>query len=98
IRVVPVTPLAGSKEPVSETLSVALPAAGLSSGSLVVRRGPTTGNRDTPAADLRFRRSEQIRIEVPDLVTESPSARLLDRNGHLLAVPVAAAVRTDADG
>lgn len=98
IHVVPVTPLAGSKEPVSETLSVALPAAGLSSGSLVVRRGPTTGNRDTPAADLRFRRSEQIRIEVPDLVTESPSARLLDRNGHLLAVPVAAAIRTDADG
>ena len=50
-----------------ETVSVpvTLPAASTASGAVFIRRGPSTGNKDMPTADLRFRRSERIRVEVP---------------------------------
>jgi len=68
-------------------------------GALFVRRGPATGNREVPTADLRFRRSEQLRVEIPAAADEQrPTARLLDRAGAALNVPVAADLRTDADG
>jgi hypothetical protein len=51
-----------------------------------------------PTADLRFRRSEQLRVEIPAGDDAEVSARLLDRTGKALNVPVSAAVRTDADG
>ena len=46
-----------------------------------------------PTADLRFRRSERLRVEVPS-AADVAAARLLDRTGKPLAVPVAAATRT----
>jgi hypothetical protein len=58
----------------------------------------TTGNRDVPTADLRFRRNEQVRVELPTPSTEPVTARLLDRTGKPLAVPVTATVRDDSDG
>jgi hypothetical protein len=69
-------------------------------GSLIVRRGPFTGLKEVPTADLRFRRSEQMRIEIPTpgSSTATTSARLLDRNGKAMAVPVATAFRDDGDG
>ena len=51
-----------------------------------------------PTADLRFRRNEQVRVEIPTASSEPATARLLDRTGKPLAVPVTAAVRDDADG
>jgi uncharacterized membrane protein len=80
-----------------------LPAAPQVFGSLIVRRGPFTGLKEVPTADLRFRRSEQMRIEVPVAVSNaSPapetSARLLDRTGKPMPVPIATALRDDADG
>jgi hypothetical protein len=51
-----------------------------------------------PTADLRFRRNEQVRIEIPTLSSEPGTARLLDRTGKALAVPVTAALRDDPDG
>jgi hypothetical protein len=36
-----------------------------STGAAWIRRGPSTGNRDVATADLRFRRNEQIRLEIP---------------------------------
>jgi hypothetical protein len=83
----------------NETVSmpVTLPAASQSSGAVFIRRGPSTGNKEMPTADLRFRRSERVRVEVP-AAGDATSARLLDRTGKPLAVPVAAATRTDADG
>jgi hypothetical protein len=57
-----------------------------------------TGTREVPTADLRFRRNEQVRVEIPTASSDPPTARLLDRNGQPLAVPVTAAVRDDADG
>jgi VWFA-related protein len=84
--------------PSRETAHLTIPAAPESTGALFVRRGPTTGNKDVPTADLRFRRSEQIRVEIPTTTGEPVSARLLDRTGKPLAVPVTAALRDDADG
>src|SRR5262249_53286821 len=51
----------------SETVSipVTLPAASQASGAVFIRRGPSTGNKEMPTADLRFRRSERLRVEVP---------------------------------
>ena len=88
---------AGSIPPL-ETVRVAIPPAPQTTGALFVRRGPTTANREVPTADLRFRRSEQLRVETPAGAGEEVSARLLDRTGKVLNVPVTAALRTDADG
>jgi hypothetical protein len=81
----------------SEVTRFSLPAAPDAAGALFIRRGVTTGNREVPTADLRFRRNEQLRVEIPAPEGTS-TARLLDRKGKPLAVPVTAAVREDADG
>jgi VWFA-related protein len=84
----------------SETMSmpIVLPQAPQSSGGLFVRRGPSTGNKEVPTADVRFRRSERVRVEVPSS-TDVSSARLLDRTGKAMsAIPVTTATRTDAEG
>jgi len=84
----------------SETVSmpVTLPPAPGASGAVFVRRGPSTANKEVPTADLRFRRSERVRVEVPSAV-DVTSARLLDRTGKpMTAIPVTASTRTDADG
>ena len=84
--------------PSREVLRFSIPPPPAGSGALFVRRGPTTANKEVPTADLRFRRSEQIRVEIPTTETEAGAARLLDRSGKALAVPVTAAVRNDPDG
>ena len=64
---------------------------------LVFRRGPSTGNRPQPAASFLFSRSERIHLEVPIGAGWTPGpARLLDKTGQPLAVPVATGERTDA--
>ena len=82
----------------NEVLRVTLPASPAASGAMFIRRGPATGNRDVPTADLRFRRNEQLRVELPSTYEPAGNARLLDRAGKPIAVPVPAAVRSDADG
>ncbi|HEX3646418.1 MAG TPA: VWA domain-containing protein [Vicinamibacterales bacterium] len=84
--------------PSRETARVTIPAAPEAIGALFVRRGASTGNKDVPTADLRFRRNETVRVEIPALSGDPVTARLLDRTGKPLAVPVTAAVRDDADG
>jgi hypothetical protein len=84
--------------PSRETARLTIPAAPEAIGALFVRRGASTGNKEVPTADLRFRRSEQVRVEIPTQSSDPVTARLLDRTGKALAVPVTAAVRDDADG
>jgi len=84
--------------PSRDILHISAPAASASIGAIFMRRGPTTANRDVPTADLRFRRSERVRVEIPTVSTTTPGARLLDRTGKPLAVPVTAALREDPDG
>lgn len=78
------------------TLPPATPSPG-SSGAVFVRRGPMTGNKEVPTADMRFRRSERLRVEVPSAAAAT-GARLLDRTGKPMPVPVASNTRNDADG
>jgi hypothetical protein len=80
------------------TVTAKLPPAPDAGGAVFFRRGPGTGNKDTPTADHRFRRSETIRVEIPSAASASLSARLLDRTGKALSIPVTAASRDDGDG
>jgi VWFA-related protein len=79
-------------------VKIALRAAPDAGGAVFFRRGPTTGNREVPTADLRFRRSERIRVNLPTVDTRAVEARLLDRTGKALAIPMTAAVRDESDG
>jgi VWFA-related protein len=79
------------------TVPVTLPPASSASGAVYLRRGPSSGNKDLPTADLRYRRSERLRVEVPSAAAAA-TARLLDRTGKPFPVPVASAMRDDADG
>jgi VWFA-related protein len=63
---------------------------------MLFRRGLTTGNRLLPAASFQFSRTERARLEFPATAGAKPAtARLLDRNGEPLAVPVTIGERTD---
>ena len=108
VRIAPDTPLpAGdytmrvrSQSPSgSETMSMPVKlTASVASGAVFIRRGPSTANKEQPTADLRFRRSDRLRVEVPSAV-DITSARLLDRTGKpIAAIPVTPNTRTDADG
>jgi hypothetical protein len=89
---------ANVEPPANVVVRVTFPLAPDTLGAILIRRGQTTGNKEVPTADLRFRRGELIRVEVPTAEATAVSARLLDRTGKPLAIPVAAALRDDADG
>jgi VWFA-related protein len=94
------------------TVRVTVPPAPDAGGAIFVRRGPTTGNKDVPTADLRFRRNERLRVDLPfgspDAVglaqgrpgadASTGTARILDRTGKALPIPLTATVRDDRDG
>lgn len=84
--------------PAGEVLRITLPPSPDGAGALFVRRGPATANREMATADRRFRRSEQLRVEVPTPLSDPMTARLLDRTGQPIPVPVTPVVRDDADG
>jgi VWFA-related protein len=81
-----------------ESIRISLPAAPGTAGTLVFRRSIATGNQVIPTADLRFRRTERIVLETPTASTDAGTAQLLNRLGQPLTVPVATAIREDADG
>lgn len=63
---------------------------------LLFRRGPYTGSGFQPTADLRFRKAERIRVDVPlAAAVESAAAQLLDRKGQPLPIPVTTGQRED---
>jgi VWFA-related protein len=65
---------------------------------VVWRRGPSTGPRHLQTADARFARSERIRLEMATTVPGTAGARLLDRVGQPLQVPVQVSARPDDSG
>ena len=65
---------------------------------VVWRRGPSTGPRHLQTADTRFSRSERIRLELATTVPGTAAARLLDRAGQPLQVPVQVSARPDDSG
>ena len=62
------------------------------------RRGPSTGPRHLVTADPRFQRSDRIRFEVPTTLTGTATARMLDRNGKPMQIPVQVSERPDPSG
>jgi hypothetical protein len=62
------------------------------------RRGPSTGPRYLRTADPRFRRSERLRLELATAGTGPADARMLDRAGKPLAIPLQVTERLDAAG
>jgi hypothetical protein len=56
---------------------------------LMYKRGPSTANRQVGTADPRFTRADRVHLELPVTAdTKIGAARLLDRAGQALAVPV----------
>lgn len=80
------------------TVQVTLPPSPDAGGAVFMRRGPSTGNKEAPTADLRFRRSERIRVDLPTPDAGATTARLLDRTGKALPIPLTASVRDERDG
>ena len=80
--------------PLSDMLRLEAESSGVQ--PLLFRRGATTGNRLLPAADLRFSRTERVRLELPVEGGVKPgSGRLLDRAGQPLQVPVVVGERVE---
>jgi VWFA-related protein len=80
---------------------IRLEPAALPSQALLFRRGGTTGNRLLPAADLRFSRTERMKLEIPvspSGAVPAATGRLLDRGGQPRQVAVTMGDRTDEAG
>ena len=100
---VSLTSKAASTSPgTTQTLQVTVPAAASGGGPLLgqpslFRRGPYAGPDWAPVADLRFRRQERARIETAIVGAAEPaSARVLDRTGSPLPLPVVSSERREA--
>jgi VWFA-related protein len=64
---------------------------------VIFRRGLSTANRQQPAANLVFARSDRVHCEVLIAAGDKPGAgRLLDKAGQASPIPVAISERTDA--
>jgi len=92
----------GAVADITEQVRIAVPArtAGIDpppGQPIIFRRGPFSGPGFQPTLDMRFRRAERIRVDVSLARSEpSLSARLLDRKGQPLQVPVLATTREES--
>jgi hypothetical protein len=68
--------------------------------AILWRRGPSTGPRYLRTADPRFQRNDRIRLELPaPLTRDAPAtARMLDRTGSPLAIPLQVTERQEPAG
>jgi VWFA-related protein len=84
-------------QPATEMVRVTVPPEGATLGQAIVfRRGPFTGPAFQATSDLRFRKAERLRADVGVVSTpDSVTARLLDRRGQMLAVPVTVGEREE---
>jgi VWFA-related protein len=88
--------LRGRDAEISDTARVTIPGTPSAVGEAVMwRRGPSTGPQFVRTSDPRFQRSDRLRLELATAATGA-TARLVDRVGNLLQVPVALTERTDA--
>jgi VWFA-related protein len=88
----------GVRLPLTLTTVATVPAtdALLGSAAVASRRGPGTGRLFEPTADARFRRTERLVVETPLLAVDAAlTARLLNRLGQPMAVPVTLSERLD---
>ena len=88
----------GARTPVTASATVIVPKEGalLGTAAIASRRGPGTGRLFAPTADPRFRRTERLVIDTPLVSkTATVTARLLNRAGQPMAVPVTLSERID---
>jgi VWFA-related protein len=88
----------GMRVPLTLSTIVAVPPTDALIGSAAVasRRGPGTGRLFEPTADPRFRRTERLQVETPIIAADAVvTARLLNRLGQPMAVPVTLGERID---
>jgi VWFA-related protein len=87
----------GTSPPLTDRIRVSLAPSDVR--PMLFRRGVTTGNRLLPAADLRFSRTERIRLELPvgpgERDGKPGTGRVLDRGGLETQVPVVVTERTE---
>ena len=82
----------------SDTARVVLSPNQTLGEAVMWRRGPTTGLQHRRTADPRFQRSDRLRLEHATTLSDPVKARLLDRNGNPLSVPVQVSERPDQSG
>ena len=85
----------GDGAPLTDTVTVS-GAAQSGASAMLWRRGPSTAMRYVPTADARFSRADRVRADVPvQDASADVSARLLDRAGGEIALPVTTSTRTE---
>ena len=85
--------------PATDTARLSVSATPTILGEPVMwRRGPSTGLQHLVTADPRFQRSERVRFEMPTAAAGTATARMLDRVGNPLRVPVQITERPDSSG
>jgi hypothetical protein len=83
--------------PQMDSVAISRAAGTLLGGPIAYRAGAPAASPWRPLAAFHFRRTERLRIEWPVLTAiDSHEARLLDRKGQPLAVPIAVAMRETA--
>lgn len=88
--------LRGRDADASDTARVIVPERPSAVGEAALwRRGPSTGPQYVRTADPRFQRSDRMRLEFAS-DTAGATARLLDRVGKVIQVPVQIGERVDA--
>jgi VWFA-related protein len=90
-------PQADASLPLSDTARVQVPAKPEAIGEPILwRRGPSTGTRYVVTADPRFLRTERLRLEFATRTTMPATAKLIDRSGRPMEIPVQMTERADA--
>jgi len=87
----------GREAPAEVSWKFTGPAQNLVGKPLLFRRGQSTGPGWVVTTDLRFRRTDRLRIDVPTAAAlDTTTATLLDRTGKPLAFPIALAERAES--
>ena len=82
----------------SDTVRVSVKDGTPLGDAVMWRRGPSTGPQHLRTANPRFRRNERIRLELATSSAEPATARLIDRSGQPMTVPVEVTERPDPSG
>lgn len=91
-------PEGGNGESVSDLARVIVGSPAPLGEAVLSRRGLTTGPQYLRTADPRFARSDRIRLELAAVTSEPATAKLLDRAGNAIQVPLQVSHRPDASG
>jgi hypothetical protein len=96
---VQISPESDAAPPLSDSLRLVVSGRATGFGEPILwRRGLSTGPRYLMTADVRFQRSDRIRVEFPTATDGAATAAMLDRRGLPMQIPVQVSTRTDASG